>query len=70
MKSCSVTVVYTCVCIQLMGLPSYCDVVTITEKVSRMTLEMHQCRRNTVSETGGRRVVVVEGQNDDTNKSR
>ena len=32
---------------QSMGLPTYWRVVTITEKVSRMTEEMHQCRRNT-----------------------
>jgi hypothetical protein len=31
-----------------MGLPTYCDVVTITEKVRRIRLDMHQCRRNTV----------------------
>ena len=31
----------TCVCMQSMGLPTYCRVVTITEKVSRITNEMH-----------------------------
>ena len=30
-----------------MGFPTYCLVVTMTEKVRRMTEEMHQCKRNT-----------------------
>ena len=37
----------TWVWMQSMGFPTYCLVVTITEKVRRMTEEMHQCRRNT-----------------------
>ena len=30
-----------------MGFPTYCLVVTMTEKVRRMTEEMHQCSLNT-----------------------
>ncbi len=34
-------------CMQSIGFPTYCRVVTITEKVRRMTELMPQCSRNT-----------------------
>ena len=52
----------TCVCIQLMGLPTYWRVVIIMENMSRMTLEMLQCRRNTVVvhfTTGGQNLPLL-----------
>jgi len=48
---------FTCVWIQLMGSPTYWEVVTITENVRRMRLEIHQWSRNTLQ--GGSKLGAI-----------